>query len=38
MEIRVDELTGPEIAELLSAHMEHGNANSPPESVHTLVT
>ncbi|WP_028467309.1 MULTISPECIES: GNAT family N-acetyltransferase [Nisaea] len=36
MEIRVDDLTGPEIAELLSAHLEHGNANSPPESVHAL--
>jgi putative acetyltransferase len=36
MEIRVDDLTGPEIAELLSAHMEHGNAHSPPESVHAL--
>ena len=36
MEIRIDDLTGPEIAALLSAHLEHGNANSPPESVHAL--
>ncbi|MEQ8333805.1 GNAT family N-acetyltransferase [Nisaea sp.] len=36
MEILADDLTGPEIAELLSAHLDHGNANSPPESVHAL--
>lgn len=36
MQIRVDDLTGPEIAELLSAHLDHGNAHSPPESVHAL--
>ncbi|WP_420403957.1 GNAT family N-acetyltransferase [Nisaea sp.] len=36
MHIRVDDLTGSEIAELLSAHLDHGNAHSPPESVHAL--
>jgi putative acetyltransferase len=36
MEIKIDDLTGPEIAELLSAHLEFGNAHSPPESVHAL--
>ena len=36
MEIKVDDLTGPEITELLSAHLEYGNTHSPPESVHAL--
>ncbi|WP_193187321.1 GNAT family N-acetyltransferase [Nisaea sediminum] len=36
MHIRVDDLTGHEIAMLLSAHLDHGNAHSPPESVHAL--
>lgn len=36
MDIRLDDLTGPEIAALLSAHLDHGNAHSPPESVHAL--
>jgi putative acetyltransferase len=36
MHIRVDDLTGREIAVLLSAHLDHGNAHSPPESVHAL--
>ncbi|MBO6560180.1 MAG: GNAT family N-acetyltransferase [Nisaea sp.] len=36
MHIRVDDLTGREIAALLSAHLDHGNAHSPPESVHAL--
>jgi len=36
MDIRIDDLTGPGIAALLSAHLEHGNAHSPPESVHAL--
>lgn len=36
MQIRIDDLTGPEIAALLSAHLDHGNAHSPAESVHAL--
>lgn len=36
MKIEVDDLTRPEIADLLSAHQAHGNAHSPPESVHAL--
>ncbi|UUX51084.1 GNAT family N-acetyltransferase [Nisaea acidiphila] len=36
LDIRIDDLSGTEIAALLSAHMDHGNAHSPPESVHAL--
>ena len=36
MEIRVDDLQGPEIHALLREHLEHMNAQSPPESVHAL--
>ena len=36
MQIRVDDLRGPEIAALLHAHLEHCRASSPPESVHAL--
>lgn len=36
MEIRIDDLTGPEIAALLSEHLQDMHANSPPESVHAL--
>lgn len=36
MQIRVDDLRGPEIAELLRAHLEHCRKWSPPESVHAL--
>ena len=34
--IRQDDLTGPEIAALLRAHLAHSAAHSPPESVHAL--
>jgi len=36
MEIRVDDLTGPEIVALLSEHLESMYSHSPPESVHAL--
>jgi len=36
MEIRVDDLTGPEIAQLLREHLRDMHALSPPESVHAL--
>ena len=36
MKIIVDNLEGPEIAELLSRHLEHAFEHSPPESVHAL--
>jgi putative acetyltransferase len=36
MQIRNDDLRGPEIAALLNAHLEHCRASSPPESVHAL--
>jgi putative acetyltransferase len=36
MQIRVDDLRGPEMAELLRAHLEHCRKWSPPESVHAL--
>ncbi len=36
MQIRVDDLTGPEIAELLNEHLRDMYATSPPESVHAL--
>lgn len=34
--IRRDELTSPEIAELLADHLHEMNEHSPPESVHAL--
>jgi putative acetyltransferase len=34
--IRVDDLRGPEIAELLAAHVAFCRATSPPESTHVL--
>lgn len=34
--IREDDLTGPEIAALLHAHLEHCRGASPPESAHVL--
>jgi putative acetyltransferase len=34
--IRIDDLRGPEIAELLQAHLVHCRLWSPPESVHAL--
>ena len=36
MEIRVDDLTSPEIVALLSEHLESMYSHSPPESVHAL--
>jgi putative acetyltransferase len=36
VEIKVDDLTGPEIAALLDEHMESMHTHSPPESVHAL--
>ena len=36
MEIRVDDLTGPEIRELLEAHLANMRKISPPESTHAL--
>lgn len=36
MEIKVDDLTGPEIARLLNEHLETMHLHSPPESVHAL--
>ena len=36
MEIRVDDLQGPEIAKLLQEHLDSMRLLSPPESVHAL--
>ena len=36
IEIRRDLLDGPEIAELLRAHLDHAAAHSPRESIHAL--
>ena len=36
MDIRVDDLRGPEIAKLLQEHLDHMKLLSPPESVHAL--
>ena len=36
MQIKVDDLTGPEIAALLDEHLESMYTHSPPESVHAL--
>ncbi|HKS26823.1 MAG TPA: GNAT family N-acetyltransferase [Pyrinomonadaceae bacterium] len=36
MEIRIDDLRGPEIQELLQEHLRSMRHNSPPESVHAL--
>jgi putative acetyltransferase len=36
MDIREDDLRGPEIAELLVAHLHHTTSSSPPESMHAL--
>lgn len=36
MQIRIDDLTSPEIAELLNEHLHDMYATSPPESVHAL--
>lgn len=36
MKIILDDLKGPEIAALLTEHLEDMRATSPPESVHAL--
>jgi putative acetyltransferase len=36
MDIRVDDLSGPEIAALLAEHLRNMYEQSPPESVHAL--
>jgi putative acetyltransferase len=36
LQIREDDLTGKEIADLLQEHLEHMNEITPPESVHAL--
>ena len=36
MEIKIDDLSGPEIAQLLREHLENMAENSPPESRHAL--
>ena len=36
MEIRIDDLSGSKIAELLQEHLSNMAENSPPESVHAL--
>lgn len=36
MEIRIDDLKGPEVIQLLHTHMQSMVAQSPPESVHAL--
>jgi putative acetyltransferase len=36
MEIKIDDLTGADIAELLREHLANMAENSPPESVHAL--
>jgi putative acetyltransferase len=36
MEIKIDDLTGPEVAELLKQHLQDMALHSPPESIHAL--
>jgi len=36
MRIRLDDLRGPEIADLLRVHLENSRMWSPPESIHAL--
>ena len=36
MEIKLDDLTGPEIADLLEEHLRSMEEHSPPESIHAL--
>ena len=36
MEIRIDDLSGPEIADFLDQHIQEMRSVSPPESTHTL--
>ncbi len=37
MDIKVDDLTGPEIAGLLKEHLQSMAQHSPPESIHALA-
>jgi putative acetyltransferase len=36
MQIRIDDLTGRDVTDLLQAHLEYCRTSSPPESVHAL--
>lgn len=36
MEIKIDDLNGPEIATLLAEHLQSMTLHSPPESIHAL--
>lgn len=36
MQIRVDDLQGPEVASLLRAHLDYAETHSPPRSIHAL--
>src|SRR4051794_4650066 len=36
MQIKIDDLTGPEIGELLNEHLASMHLYSPPESIHAL--
>lgn len=36
MRIKIDDLSGPEVAELLSEHLRSMALHSPPESIHAL--
>lgn len=36
MEVRIDDLTGPEISQLVQEHLTQVAQHSPPESVHAL--
>lgn len=36
MEIKIDDLSSPRIAEFLAEHLENMAENSPPESIHAL--
>lgn len=36
MEIKLDDLTGPEIAALVGEHLQSMALHSPPESIHAL--
>lgn len=36
MDIHIDDLEGPEIAQLLCAHLENAADHSPPDSIHAL--
>jgi putative acetyltransferase len=36
MNIKIDDLSGPEVSELLQEHLRGMRRNSPPESVHAL--